>query len=308
MPLKNDAPARMRSLLAKEGVIRRVSVADPMTARMAQKAGFESLVVGGYMLGAQSCLTEPIIDMSQNLAAARAVQAAVDIPVSVDAGAGYGEAIQVWHTVRQMEAAGVAALQMEDQLFPKRAHYHRDFQESTIDLPHMLEKMAAAREAITNPDFCLFARTDTCKTHGYDEAIRRANAFIDAGADAIIMFPNNVEEMRRAPKDVNGPLTVLVSHGNRVGRPVLSVEELTDMGYKIISYPITTGLVMYRALMDTYRSVVETGDAKLDHDEMVQIRLELEDTIGLPELYAIEERTTEKPGSTIHVNRQKPAA
>ncbi|GAA2858093.1 hypothetical protein GCM10010837_05690 [Aminobacter niigataensis] len=271
---------------------------------MAEKAGFDSLVVGGYMLGASSCLTEPIIDMSQNLEAARRVQASVEIPVSVDAGAGYGEAIQVWHTVRQMEAAGTAAIQLEDQVFPKRAHYHRDFQENTIELDHMLEKMAAAREARTDPDFCIFARTDTLKTHGYDEAIRRANAFIDAGADAIILFPNTVEELRRAPKDVNGPLTVLVSHGNRVGRPILPAQELADMGYKIISYPITTGLVMYRALMRCYEDIIREGEAGLDHDEMVDVRLQLETTIGLPELYAIEERTTEKPGSKIHVNRQ----
>ncbi|SDN73693.1 oxaloacetate decarboxylase [Ensifer sp. YR511] len=305
MPDRATSAAKMRALLKGDKPILRMSVADPMTARMAQHAGFDSLVVGGYMLGAQSCLTEPIIDMTQNWEASRKVQAAVDIPVSVDAGAGYGEAIQVWHTVRQMEAAGLAALQMEDQLFPKRAHYHRDFQENTIELGHMLEKLSAAFEARKDPDFCIFARTDTLKTHGYDEAIRRANAFLDAGADAIILFPNTMEELERAPKDVKGPLTTIVSHGNRVGRPVLSASELADMGYKIISYPITTGLVIYQSLMETYREITRTGRAELDHEEMVKVRLELEDTIGLPELYAIEERTTEKPGSAIHQNRQQ---
>ena len=293
-----NAPAEMRRLMAREGAFMRPAVCDPMMARIAQQAGFESLGIGGFAIGAHTCLTEPLLSMSELVEEAARIQAAADIPATVDVGAGFGEAIQVWRTVREFERAGLAGIQMEDQIFPKRAHYHRDYQEHIIAPEHMIEKIIAAKEARQDDNFVLMIRTDAMRTEGYASAVQRANAYVEAGADLIMVFPNDIEETRAAPKDINAPLVYVVSHGNRVGRPIPHANELADMGYKVISYAILSVLVTYRALDSAFRRLRETGDAGVDLAEMRQARQEIEDLIGLPNLYSIEERTTERAGRT----------
>jgi methylisocitrate lyase len=136
--------------------------------------------------------------------------------------------------------------------------------------------------------------TDSMKTHGCDEAIRRANAYAEAGADIIMLFPNTLEEAKRAPKDIKAPTVYVVSHGNRVGRPLPSVGELADWGYKIASFATLSTLVSYRTVYDSFKRHHETGDAGEELTEMRRLRQSMEDLTGLPDLYAIEERTTEK--------------
>jgi methylisocitrate lyase len=289
-----NAPRAMRELMAKPGPIMRPAVTDPLMARIAQDVGFNCVGIGGFVMGAHTCVTEPLLTMTEFADEARRIQSSIEIPAMVDVGAGFGEAIQVWRMVREMEKTGIAGIQMEDQVFPKRAHYHRDYQEHTIELPHMLEKIAAVMEGRQNKDFVLMARTDAMNTHGYDEAVRRANAYAKAGADLVMVFPNTLEETIRAPKDIDAPLVYVVSHGNRVGRPVPTADELAGMGYKVISYAILSVLVTYRAIYQSFKRLRTTGDAGEDLAEMQALRQSIENLIGLPELYAIEERTTEK--------------
>ena len=289
-----NAPRRMRELLARNGPIIRPAVCDPMMARIAQKVGFECVGIGGFVMGAHTCITEPQLTMTELADEARRIQAAVDIPAMVDVGAGFGEAIQVWRMMKEMELTGIGGIQMEDQVFPKRAHYHRDYQERTIDMDHMIEKITAAREARDDPDFIIMARTDSMKTEGYDEAVRRGNAYAKAGADIVMVFPNSLEETARAPKDIDAPLVYVVSHGNRVGRPVPTAGELGDMGYKVVSYAILSILMVYKSVHEAFQRLHDDGDPGVDLAEMRQIRQSIEDLIGLPELYEIEERTTEK--------------
>jgi methylisocitrate lyase len=289
-----NAPRAMRELMARPGTIMRPAVSDPFSARIAEDVGFECVGIGGFALGAHTCITEPQLTMTEIADEARRIQAAIEIPATVDVGAGFGEAIQVWRMAREFELAGVAGVQMEDQVFPKRAHYHRDYQEHTIDLDHMVEKINAFDEGRRNKDFVLMARPDSMRTHGYDEAVRRANAYAKAGADLVMIFPNTLEETIRAPKDIDAPVVYVVSHGNRVGRPVPTVNELADMGYKVASYAILSTLIAYRALHTTFKQLRTTGDAGLDLAEARGLRQSVEDLIGLPGLYEIEERTTEK--------------
>jgi methylisocitrate lyase len=298
-----NAPRAMRELLARPGTIMRPAVSDPFMARVAQDAGFECLGIGGFALGAHTCITEPQLTMTEVADEARRIQSAVEIPIIVDVGAGYGEAIQVFRTVREFELTGVAGLQMEDQVFPKRAHYHRDYVEHTIELDHMVEKIVAFGEGRRNKDFILLARTDSMRTHGYDEAVRRANAYAKAGADLIMVFPNTLEETQRAPKDIEAPLVYVISHGNRVGRPLPSAAELSDMGYKIASFAIFGTLITYQALRDGFKRLRETGGAGEDLAEMRALRQGVEDLIGLPALYEMEERTTEKAHARARATR-----
>jgi methylisocitrate lyase len=289
-----NAPAALRALMNGPGTILRPAVCDPLMARIAQKAGFSCVGIGGFAIGAHTCITEPMFGLSELLDEARKIQAAVSIPAIVDVGAGFGEAIQVWRTTCEFERARLAGIQMEDQVFPKRAHYHRDYVEHVIDLEHMLEKIAAVIEARTDPNFVLMARTDAMRTDGFAEGVKRANAYAAAGADLIMIFPNNLEETIQAPKEIDAKLVYVVSHGNRVGRPVPSPAELAGMGYKVISYATLSTLVTYRALTDAFDRLHATGEVAMRQQEAIQARQAVEDLIGLPQLYRIEEKTTEK--------------
>jgi len=286
---------RMREIIARPGAVARPACFDPLTARIAEAIGFECIGVSGFAMGAHMATTEPLLTLTELADRGGRIQAAVEIPAIVDVGAGFGEAINVWHTVKEIERAGLAGIQMEDQVFPKRAHYHRDYREHTISAEHMLEKVQAFVEARRDPDFVLLARTDAMRTDGYDEGVRRANLYAEAGADLIMVFPNDAGEMRRAPKDIEAPLVYVVSHGNRVGRPVPPLEELEAMGYKIASYAILGILAAYDGVSRAFRRLKETGDGGIAAADAIRLRQEIEDLIGLPELYAIEERTTEKP-------------
>lgn len=293
-----NAPRAMRELLNQPGIIMRPAISNPFMARIAQDVGFKCVGIGGFALGADTCTTEPQFTMTEVADEARRIQSAIEIPAIVDVGAGFGEAIQIWRMAREFDLARVGGVQMEDQVFPKRAHYHRDYQERTIDMNHMVEKITAFVEGKPNKEMVLMARTDSMKTHGYDEAIRRANAYVDAGADIIMVFPNTIEETKRAAKDIKAPTVYVVSHGNRVGRPVPTVGELEEWGYKIASFAVLSTLVAYRAIHESFKRLRETGDAGEDLAEMKRLRQSVEDLIGLPNLYAIEERTTEKKTAT----------
>lgn len=211
----------------------------------------------------------------------------------VDAGAGWGEPVHTMHSVKVLEHAGAASVHIEDQIFPKRVHYHKGV-EHVIPVEEMTTKLRAALRARADPDFVIVARTDAMRTDGYDEGIRRARAYAEAGADMIMMFPNTEEETRAAPQDLPGiPLIYVNSEGNRLGRGVFGVQDLGAWGWKMASDAITTINVAARALRDVLSALKETGRTGLRQDEMIPVRKFVEDTIGLDRYYQIEEETVE---------------
>ena len=212
----------------------------------------------------------------------------------VDAGAGYGDPLHCMRTVREFERAGAAAIHIEDQVYPKRAHYHRDYREHTIPAEDMVQKVRFACQARRDPDFVLMARTDTMRTHGYEEGVRRANLYAEAGADMVMLFPNNAEEARRAPRDCNAPLIYVNSSGNRVGRPVFHTRELEEMGYKIDADAISTIIASYRAVRSVLESLKRSGLTGLEQAEAIATRKAIEDSIGLEAQYRVEEQTVER--------------
>ena len=145
--------------------------------------GFECIALGGYALGAASAISEPLMTMTEVVDAARRITWCVDVPLIVDAATGFGEPLHVMRAVREFERAGVAAIHIEDQIFPKRAHYHRDYREHTVSAEEMIDKVRFACQAREDPDFAIIARTDTMRTEGYEEGIRRARLYAEAGAD-----------------------------------------------------------------------------------------------------------------------------
>lgn len=284
---------KLRDRLRAGKVILAPSVPDPMSARLAQRAGFDAIALGGYALGAHLLTSEPLISLEELAAATRRITRYADIPLIVDAGAGYGEAVHTMHTIRELERAGAAAAHIEDQHFPKRAHYHRGVEE-VIPLEAMITKIRAAAQARMDPDFVIIARTDAMRTHGYEEGIRRAKAFREAGADLVMVFPNSLEEAAKAPRDAGVPLVNTNSEGGRFGRPVLSRDQLNEFGYAISLDAQTAVLTMFRHLEAAFENLATTGTNGHDQNEIIPLRDRLEEVIGLEELYRIEEETVER--------------
>ena len=160
---------------------------DAMGARIVQSLGFPAIYTGGYMSGAHLAVTEPLMTMTEQVEVAKRVAAGADLPVICDAGAGYGDPVHTMHAVRTYENAGLAGMHIEDQVFPKRASYHKGL-EHVIPMDEFLEKMRYALQARRDPDFVIIGRTDAFSAveGSMDEAVRRGCALRDLGVDAVM--------------------------------------------------------------------------------------------------------------------------
>jgi len=285
--------SNLRQLLQSEDVVVAPVCYDPLTARLVESLGFKTAYLGGFALGAVTCLTEPLTNMVEMAEHARHIARRIRIPLIIDGDAGFGEPIHTMRAIQEFEWGGVAGTHIEDQFYPKRAHYHKGV-EHIIPIDEMAMKIRAAGQARQDKDFLIIARTDAMRTHGYAEGVKRGNAYIEAGADMVMCFPNSVEESRRAPKDIHAPLAYVNSQGNRLGRPIFSVQEFADMGWKMVVEAITAPLVAIQALKRTYGELAREGRTTLDQEEMQAVRKEIEDLIGLEEYYAIEAATVER--------------
>src|ERR1700730_896357 len=296
-PQGADSPKRMttvfREMIKNPGIIDEAGAYDPVSARIAEWVGFRCVSMGGYAVGASLCVPEPILSLEDLAEVTRRMTAAVNIPLIVDAGAGYGEPAHVVNTVRVLDRAGAAGIHIDDQIYPKRFHYHMGV-EHTIPLDAMLEKIRYAARARRDPDFVIIGRTDAMRTQNFAEGVRRANLFAEAGADYIHVYPNNLEEAKRAPKEVRAPLHYTISDGNAQGRVIFSTPELEQMGYKVVGHSAGAILPVFRVLKDMFVRMKQTGSAGLEPAVFVPLRKEIEEMIGLPEYYKIENETTEK--------------
>jgi methylisocitrate lyase len=286
--------ARYRELLRGNEILVQPSLADPLAARIAEDIGIRALSLGGYAMGANRAVTEPLLSLEDVAHMMRDVRAVTELPVMVDAGAGWGEPMHVMHTIRTLERAGAAAVHIEDQIYPKRAHYHKGV-EHVVPLEELILKVRAATAARIDPDFVICARTDAMRTDGYAEGIRRAKACVEAGADLVMVFPNNDDETKAAPRDLPGiPLVYVNSTGNDQGRGVYPAHVLQEWGWKVAYDSISVTNVMFGAVRDFLTHLRKTGDPGFDRETVIGIRKDVERTIGLNELYALEASTVEQ--------------
>lgn len=285
---------RFRDLLAEARCTVQPAVYDPLGGLVVSSLGFRAIGLGGYALGAHLGIPEPMLSLEDVATAARYITLAVDLPLMVDVGAGWGDPAHVTHTIRVIERTGAASVHLEDQLYPKRVHYHKGV-EHVIPEAEMVAKVKAAVRARHDPEFAIVARTDAMRTDGFDEGIRRAGAYIDAGADAIMAFPNTEEEAQRTPRELPGVALVYVnSEGNRLERPVPSVNALEHWGWRVVSYPATAVMVTSSAIRDVFSKIRDEGTSGLDPIEMIAVRKGIEDLMGLDAYYALEADTVER--------------
>jgi len=286
----------LRKLLKKKEFVYLPVAYDPLGGRLLQSLGFDCVYTGGFVTGASRCTSEPLLTMDEQLRLAGDVAAAIDVPLVVDGGAGFGEPLHTMRTVRECIRAGIAGAHIEDQLYPKRAHYHK-YVAHAVPRREFADKIAFAcrQRERSDRDFVVIARTDTCRFEGLKEAAARINIAADAGADLGLIFPRNLEEMKKAPKQARIPLVYVISRGNRDGRPLPTAAQLADMGYKAAIDALTYLLVSFHFAKLAYREIRRTGGyTGLTHEQCVVARHEIETLVGLDEFYEIEEQTVEK--------------
>jgi 2-methylisocitrate lyase-like PEP mutase family enzyme len=284
---------KFRQLMARPRFIPALGIWDPYTARVAEALGIECVHIGGYQLGAHYVTSEPLLTLTELANTTRYVTAAVSIPVIVDAGAGFGEPLHVMRCVKEIERAGAAGLHIEDQIYPKRVHYHKGI-EHVVPRDEMVAKIKAALAARSDPNFLIMARTDAMHTDGFEEGVGRANLFLEAGADMVMIFPDTMEEARRAPREIKGPLAYTNSEGNMLRRPLFSVQEFEDLGYKLSTYPTALLCPVTQEMKRVITNLRTRGVTGLDPEQMIVWRKEVEDLIGLEEYYRIESDTVER--------------
>lgn len=261
---------------------------DGLSARLVEEAGFEAAYLSGGAVARSMGIPDiGLVTMSEVIDRAAQVVAAVKIPIIADADTGYGNAVNLVRSVREFERTGVAAIHIEDQITPKRCG-HLDGKE-VIPLAEMEKKLQAALASRSDPDFSIIARTDARGVHGFEDAIRRGRAFAKLGVDAIFVeAPQSeaeLEEIPRALPDV--PLLVNVFKGGKT--PMLPVERLQQMGYRIAIYPSETQRAAIHAMRQALALLKREGTTEKMDDALTTFK-ERDKVVGLDEWQELEKQ------------------
>lgn len=262
---------------------------DALSAVIAERAGFKAVTMGGYLATAVS-LARPdigLMTMTEMAEQARRICAVTNIPLIADADNGHGNVLNVIRTIQELENAGAAGVVLEDQVMPKRCGHMAG--KKVIPMEEHVQKIRAAVYARKDPDFIIIGRTDARQAHGLDDAIARAKAYAEAGADVVFVeAQESMEELERIPKEIKGvPLVVNMIEGGRT--PLLSKDELGKMGYQVIFYNLGSLYTQTKAIQDYCEYVIAHGTSAGFTGPMVNFD-EFNSIVGLPELRELEEK------------------
>ncbi len=261
-------------------------VHDMISAILAEKIGFPAIFVGGYGISA-SHLGVPdvgIMTFTDVLDRVRMISEVTTKPLIVDADTGYGGLINLRHAVRKFEKVGVAAIQIEDQVFPKRCGHAKGVKVVTID--EMSRRINVAVDSRMSEDFLIIARTDCRPELGLDEAIKRAEAYTKAGADLIFVeSPQNVQEMEKVRKSIDVPLVFKMVPDGKLSN--LDSKVLADMGFNLLIYPSLGFLSAADAVLRAFTELKNTGLVK---NQSLQSFTDFSKMIGFDEIYSFEKR------------------
>ena len=276
----------IRTFLKDKGQLVMPGVYDALSAKIANRAGFEVVFITGYSLSA-TMLGEPdfgLLTQTEVVTAAQRICAVVDVPVIVDADTGYGNAINVNRTVRDLIRAGAAGIFLEDQVWPKRCGHMKGKQ--VVPLEEQLNKLRAAMEAKQQNDLFIVARTDSRQALGLQEAIERAMAFKKVGADAVfIEAPESKDEMKEIARQVPGPLVANMLE--RGVTPLMTPAELKDLGFDLIVWPLAPLYAIAKSLSDVYKILRRDGSTLTMLDRLMPFD-EFNDIVGLNDKYALD--------------------
>lgn len=274
---------RLAELWQRDGILRMPGAHNALAGLLAKDAGFESLYLSGGALSASLGLPDlGVMGMEELLVMTRAITRSTDLPLLVDGDTGFGEALNVMRLVMELEAAGAAAVQLEDQILPKKCGHLSD--KRLAEPEAMAAKIAAARKARTH--LRIIARTDAAASEGLDAAIARAKLYVEAGADVI--FPEALtgdNEMRVFTESIDVPMLINMTEFGRT--PYMTAEKYQELGFKIIIWPVSSLRVEAAAVKDLYAHLKE-HDGQKDFLDRMQTREDLYKTIGYHDYEALD--------------------
>lgn len=270
---------KLRQLLASDQMVVAPFVMNALHAKIAQSVGFDAVYMTGSGTSAEKGFPDVgMLTMTEMVGNAKYIANAVDVPVICDADTGYGNPLNVQRTVREYEAAGVAGIHIEDQLFPKKCGFFDGKQ--VISSEEMVHKIHAALDARTDPDFVVIARCDAYAVTGWEDTVRRCKEYSDAGAD--VVFVDGIksdEDLQAYAKDL--PNLHRMYNGD-----LFSTQEVAALGYKLMICGGTIWLI-YQQLRDSFAELKATG--KVDTSRYGS-RLEVANLLGLQEVYELESK------------------
>jgi carboxyvinyl-carboxyphosphonate phosphorylmutase len=277
-----------RQIEDKKHIVVMPGVFDALSARIAEQVGFDAVFQTGYGSSA-ALLGMPdfgLLNAGETIDNASRIIHAVNIPVIVDADTGYGNPLNVWRLVRDLESLGAAGIFLEDQIWPKRCGHM--IGKDVISKDDYILKLKAALEARKSSDFLIVARTDARAPLGLDEAIERGKAYRKAGADIIfIEAPRSVEELTKIAKEINAPLVAnMIEEGLT---PNLPAKELMKIGYRIAVFPLSSLYAATFAIKEVLLELKKTGTTKEVRKMMVTFR-DFNKFVDLPRYMALEKK------------------
>jgi methylisocitrate lyase len=281
---------KFRDLIAGNELIVAPVALNPIMARLAEETGFKAIYLSGGSLGWVKCVTEANLSLSELAEVAVDMRAACKLPIVLDAGGGWGDPVHVHRTIALAEAAGFAAIEIEDQLLPRRVEHHVGI-DHVVPTEFMLKKLEEALAARTDPALIIIARTNARRVGGLDEALRRSEAFHKAGADMIFCYTRNAEEMRKVGERLPPPL-MMFAPPDGFSTFGLSQGDCAALGYRLAASSGTAFAAMYKAVRQSYLSLAQDKmDPFLGPGGADQQMKAAQDTCGLDRLLEIERRT-----------------
>lgn len=282
-----EPTSQLRKLLREPGIIMAPGAYDCLTAKIIEKAGFPAV----YMTGAGTSVATlgypdlALATMGEMAGNAADIAATVSVPVIADADTGYGGILNIQRTIRQYQRAGVAGVHIEDQEFPKRCG-HLD-NKRVVGIEEMAGKIRAAVDARTNDDFVIIVRTDALAVTGWDDTMRRCEAFTKAGADVLFVEAiRSPEEAERVVASVELPL--LYNYVETGKSPLFTAGELEELGFKIVIYPASALLTVSKVVAGLMEELKHKGTTAHLVDNMISLQQCFE-LMGLSEMLATDE-------------------
>jgi carboxyvinyl-carboxyphosphonate phosphorylmutase len=281
---------RLRELIARPDALVIPGAYDALSDRLIVQAGFPAVYMTGFGTSA-SVLGQPdvgLLTMSEMVSRAATLASVTgDVPLIADADTGYGNPINVRRTIREYERAGVAGLHIEDQVWPKKCGHMEGKQ--VIAMEEMVQKVHAAVDARQDPDFVIIARTDANAVTGFEDALRRGQAYREAGADVIfIEAPRSVEELRAIGQAFRG-IPLIFNWAESGKTPLLPLSEIQTLGFNLVIFPVSLLFAATHAML-ALLELLKTGETPAAYSERMVTFSQFTTQLGLPDIQALERR------------------
>jgi 2-methylisocitrate lyase-like PEP mutase family enzyme len=264
------ATTRLKNMVRENRIVVAPGAFDGLSARLVEQAGFPAVYASGGAIARSTGVPDMgLISPDEIVQRLSEMVEAVGIPLIADADTGYGNALSAQRAARAFERAGVAAFHLEDQTFPKKCGHYDD--KGLVPTTEMVQKLVAVRDALTDPDFIVIARTDAIAVEGYEAALTRAAAYLEAGADMVFVeAPTTEQQIADIAKRLSGYKLINMFHGGKT--PLIEVSKLQQFGYHVVIIPSDTQRAAIKAMQRVLATIARDGSAAAMIDDMASFK------------------------------------